>query len=104
MSSERGTFAIRIGFSAAAAVLILAGASLNVGGRSGSAALLAMLAGLFALAAGALVETWKLSAPAGAAAVIATLAAAGFDFTDGQLQEEVALLEVELGEDKCQDH
>src|SRR6267378_1706733 len=89
MSSERGTFAIRIGFSAAAAVLILAGASLNVSGRSGTAALLAILAGLFALVAGALVETWKLSAPAGAAAVIATLAAAGFDFTDGQLPFQV---------------
>ena len=89
MSSERGTFAIRVGFSAAAAVLILAGASLNVSGRSGTAALLAMLAGAFALAAGALLETWKLSAPAGAAAVVATFAAAGLNFGDAQLPFQV---------------
>ena len=41
LNSLRGTFAIRVGFSAAAAVLVLAGASLNVSGRSGQAALIA---------------------------------------------------------------
>ena len=35
MRSERATFAIRIAFSGAAALLILAGASLNSSGRGG---------------------------------------------------------------------
>src|SRR2546428_4190302 len=72
MNSERGTYASRIALSAATAALILAGASLNVSGRSGESALLAVLAGLFAGAAGALNESWKLSAPAGLAAAAAT--------------------------------
>jgi len=51
LNSLRGTFAIRGGFSAAAAVLVLAGASLNVSGRSGQAALIAAFGGLLAIAA-----------------------------------------------------
>ena len=44
---------LRIGFSAATAVIVLVGASLNVTGRTGTAFLLAVLAGLFALGASA---------------------------------------------------
>ncbi|OLC64368.1 MAG: hypothetical protein AUH69_12225 [Actinobacteria bacterium 13_1_40CM_4_65_12] len=89
MGLERQTFAVRIAFLAATAILILAGASMNVSGRQGGAAFLAVIAGLFAIAAGALNETWKFSAPAGLAAVIATLGAASWDFTDTQLPLEV---------------
>ena len=89
MGSERGTFAVRIAFSAAAAVLILAGASLNVSGRQGQAALLAVVAGVFALAAGVFNENLKFSAPAGLAAVVATLAAAQFNFKDPPLPLDV---------------
>src|SRR2546428_1167502 len=89
MNSERGTYASRIALSAATAALILAGASLNVSGRSGESALLAVLAGLFAVAAGALNENWKRSVPAGLAAVAATLASVRFDYRDSQLPYEV---------------
>src|SRR5260370_7661125 len=89
MSSIRGTFALRVGFSAATAVLILAGASLNVNGRSGQAALIAVAAGLLALGAGATNVRWKISAPLAAAALIFTFAAAGFNFRDGQLPLEL---------------
>ena len=44
-NSQRATFALRLGFSAATAVLVLIGASLNVTGRSGPAALAAVVAG-----------------------------------------------------------
>src|SRR6266849_2339751 len=85
MASIRGTFALRVGFSAATAVLILAGASLNVQGRSGQAALIATVAGLLALGAGAMNVRWKISAPLAAAALLGSLAAARFDLRDGQL-------------------
>src|SRR5216684_3443352 len=98
MSSIRGTFALRVGFSAATAVLILAGASLNVNGRSGQAALLAVVAGLLALGAGAMNVRWKISAPLAAAALIGSLAAARFDLQDGQLPLELGgLLLLGLG-------
>src|SRR5437660_1973667 len=89
MNSERGTYTSRIALSAATAALILAGASLNVSGRTGESALLAVLAGLFAVAAGALNENWKLSVPAGLAVVAATLASVRFDYRDNQLPYEV---------------
>src|SRR5260370_32028021 len=89
MSSIRGTFALRVGFSAATAVLILAGASLNVNGRSGQAALLAVVAGLLALAAGALNGRGKMSAPLAAAPLLASVAAAQFELQDRQLPLEL---------------
>ena len=73
MSSDRATFAIRIGLSAATAILILAGATLNVSGREGQAALLAAVACLLALLAGALNRVWKAAVPLGVAAVILAL-------------------------------
>ena len=82
MSSERATFAVRIAFSAAAAVLILAGASFNVSGRAGALALLAGLAGLLALAAGALNARWRYSAPLGVAALAMTLISAQLNLKD----------------------
>jgi GAF domain-containing protein len=89
MSSIRGTFALRVGFSAATAVLILAGASLNVHGRSGQAALIAVVAGLLALGAGAVNVRWKIAGPLAAAALLASLAAAHFDLRDSQLPLEL---------------
>src|SRR2546426_8525277 len=68
MGLERQTFAVRIAFLAATAILILAGASMNVSGRQGGAAFLAVIAGLFAIAAGALNETLEVFPPARAAA------------------------------------
>ena len=90
MRSERGAFAVRVGLSAATAVLILAGASLNVTGRTGGAALLAVVAGLLALGAGVMNVDWKLSGPLGAAALVASVAAAHFDLADKQLPFNIA--------------
>ncbi|MGH7765149.1 MAG: GAF domain-containing protein [Candidatus Dormibacteraceae bacterium] len=79
MNSDRATFALRIGFSAAAAVLILIGAPLNAGGRLGWAAVLAGVAGVLALAAGVAYRNWRLALPPGAAALVLTLVIAQFN-------------------------
>src|SRR3989442_5166195 len=64
MGLERQTFAVRIAFLAATAILILAGASMNVSGRPGGAAVLAVVAGPFPVAAGGLNEQWEFFPPA----------------------------------------
>src|ERR1700681_2046311 len=69
MSSDRATFALRIGLCAATAILILAGATLNVSGHAGGEALLAAFAGLLALLSGALNRVWKAAVPLGVAAL-----------------------------------
>jgi HD-GYP domain-containing protein (c-di-GMP phosphodiesterase class II) len=85
VNSEKATFALRIGFSAATAALVLVGASLNVTGRSGAAAFFAVVAGLLAFAAGALNVHWQGSIPLGGAALLVTLVAAGFSLRDQNL-------------------
>ena len=98
MSSDRATLAVRIGFSAATLVLILAGASLNNSGRVGALALLAGLAGLLALLAGVLNTVWRASIPLGLAALVVALIAAQFNLKDRQLPWELAgLLVLGLG-------
>ena len=78
MNSERATFVSRIALSAATAILILAGATLNGNGRVGQPALLAAIAGLLALLAGAFNRTWKLAVPLGIAALVGTLITSQF--------------------------
>jgi GAF domain-containing protein len=90
MSSDRATLAVRIGFSAATLVLILAGASLNMSGRVGAVALLAGLAGLLALMAGILNTVWKASIPLGVAALAVALIAAQLNLRDRQLPWSLA--------------
>ena len=85
MNSERARFALRIGFSAAAAVLVLVGASLNVTGRTGLAALLAGAAGLLALGAGILNRNWKGSVPLGVAAALVALFSDEFNLRESSL-------------------
>ena len=98
MYSERTTLALRTGFSAAAAILVLAGASLNVSGRSGQGALIAIVAGVLAFTAGAANRAWKVSAPAAAAALVVLLFVVEFDLGDPQLPVEfVGLLLLGLG-------
>src|SRR5258705_12417139 len=82
MSSDRATFAFRIALSAATAILILAGATLNVSGRTGQAALLATFAGLLAVLAGALFRVWKGAAPRGGAAPAASALTPPSGFVD----------------------
>jgi GAF domain-containing protein len=89
-NSQRATFALRIGFSAATAVLVLVGASLNVTGRSGAAASFAVVAGLLALAAGALNTNWQGSVPLGGAALLLMLVSAQFNLRDRNLVVQLA--------------
>ena len=83
--SARTTIALRIGFSAAAALLILVGGALNVGGRDGWSALLAGLAGGLAVAAGVLYTNWRLAVPTAAAGLVVTVAIAAFNQVQGDL-------------------
>lgn len=76
---------LRIGFSAATAVLVLVGASLNVTGRTGTAFVLAVMAGLFALGAGALNAMWQGSVPLAIAALLLTFVSVQFDLQDPNL-------------------
>jgi HD-GYP domain-containing protein (c-di-GMP phosphodiesterase class II)/putative methionine-R-sulfoxide reductase with GAF domain len=97
-NSQRATFALRLGFSAATAVLVLIGASLNVTGRSGPAALAAVVAGVLALAAGALNTNWQGSVPLGGAALLLMLVSAQFNLRDPDLVLQLAgLLLLGLG-------
>jgi GAF domain-containing protein len=73
MNSDRTRFTLRIALCAATAILILAGATLNVSGRTGQAALLAAVAGMLALFAGVLNRMWKVAVPLGVAAIVLTL-------------------------------
>jgi len=67
---------------------------LNVSGRTGEAALLAIVGGLLAIAAGVMNVRWKISAPLGVAALLAAVAAARFNFTDRSLPVDVGGLVV----------
>src|ERR1700680_626124 len=94
MSSDRATLAVRIGFSAAALVLVLAGASLNISGRVGAVAFIAGIAGLLALLAGILNTVWKASIPLGLAALALALFTVQFNLKDRQLPFELAGIRV----------
>ena len=76
---------LRTGFSTAAALLILAGASLNAGGRIGWDVALGGLGGLLALAAGAGFRNWRLAVPFGGASLVLTLVIAQFNPRQGDL-------------------
>jgi HD-GYP domain-containing protein (c-di-GMP phosphodiesterase class II) len=78
MTSDRTRFTLRIALSAATAILILAGATLNVSGRSGQAALITAVAGLLALLAGVLNRMWKAAVPLGLGAIVLTFFAPPF--------------------------
>src|SRR5205823_14969172 len=76
--SERTTFAMRIGFAAAAAILVLAGASLNVSGRAGAEVIVVAIAGLMALVPGAAIPSWTIAGPTAAGSVLVVLPSGGF--------------------------
>src|SRR2546425_13131042 len=63
MGLERQTFAVRIAFLAATAILILAGASMNVSGRQGGGAVLAGVARPVAIAGGGMDAELEVSPP-----------------------------------------
>ena len=82
MNSDQTAFATRIALSAATAILILAGATINVNGRVGQPALLAAIAGLLALVAGTLNRNWKVAVPLGIAALVVSVLTPGFSAFD----------------------
>ena len=90
LSSGRGSFAIRVGWSVAAAVLIFAGSSLNEGGRAGSEAVLAGVAGALALAAGLIYSNWRVAIPLAAASLVLTLVIAQFNRIQGDVLMQLA--------------
>src|SRR2546428_12512177 len=63
MDSSRRVLGFRIALSAAAAVLVLAGASLNASGRDSGGIALAGVTGLLAVSSGVLYREWRLPAP-----------------------------------------
>src|SRR5205809_716317 len=83
--TQRASLAMRIAFSAAAGVLILAGASVNVAGRSGADVLVPAIAGLMAVAAGATYTEWTIAGPAAIGALLVAFLSMHFDFTDRSL-------------------
>src|SRR2546430_3495419 len=85
MDSSRRVLGFRIAFSAAAAVLVLAGASLNASGRDSGGIALAGVTGLFALSSGVLYREWRLAVPLAGIASVVTIVIAQFN----ALQEDL---------------
>jgi len=79
LNSGRGPFAIRLGWSVAAAVLVFAGSALNEGGHTGSEAALVGVAGALALAAGLTYANWRVAVPLAAASLVLSLVIAQFN-------------------------
>jgi HD-GYP domain-containing protein (c-di-GMP phosphodiesterase class II) len=90
ISSERATLAIRIGFAAAAALLILAGASLNATGRTGGDLVVAAIAGLMAVVAGAFYAEWTVAVPMGIGSLLVELLSVHFQLSSRSLPIEVS--------------
>ena len=90
MRSERSAFALRVGFSTATAVLVMVGASLNAGGRTGWVTALAGVAGLAAFAAGVAYRSWRMATPISAASLVLTLLIAQFNPMQGDLLMQLA--------------
>jgi len=89
---------MRIAFSAAAGVLVLAGASMNVAGRSGADILVPAIAGLLAAVAGATYSELTIAGPTGVGALLVALLSVHFNFTDRSLPFELGgLLLLALG-------
>lgn len=81
---------LRVGFAAAAGVLILIGGALDSGGLEGWAAVLATAAGVLALGAGIMYFNWRFALPLGGAAVVLSLAIAAFNTGPGNVLVQLA--------------
>src|SRR5260370_10297300 len=89
MNSIRAFLGFRVGLVAATALLTLVGASLNASGHAGWSTALAGFAGLGALATGVVYRNWRVSVPAGGAALVFTLLIAQFNPKQGDLLLQV---------------
>src|SRR3989475_10508779 len=96
MSSARAVFGFRIGSWAGAALLLLAGASLNAAGRDPGWIALAGVAGLLAVSAGVFYREGRGAVPAGAIAFLVAVGIAQFNSRQGDLGPPLAGL-VPLG-------
>src|SRR5260221_1708466 len=88
--SERATCLIRVAFSAAAAVLILAGGSLNAAGRTGGDAVVAAIAGFMAIVAGAAYSEWTIAGPMAGGSLLVVLLSVHFNFATRGLPLQLA--------------
>jgi len=89
MNSYRAVWSVRFGSSGAAALLVLAGASLNSSGRLGWATAFAAGAGLLAVVAGVFYREWRLSVPVAGIAFVFTVVIAQFNPRQGDLVLQV---------------
>ena len=85
MRSPRAVLGVRIGFSAAAAALLLAGATLNASGRDETGMGLAGVSAALGVVAGASFRWWRVAAPSAAAALVLSLLLAQFNPRQGDL-------------------
>src|SRR5437867_6564453 len=90
MDSSRRVLGFRIALSAAAAVLVLAGASLNASGRDSGGIALAGVTGLLAVSSGVLYREWRLAVPLAGIASVVTIVIAPFNSLQGALVPQVA--------------
>ncbi len=98
MASQQSALAFRVGFAAAAAVLLLLGASLNASGRVGWSIAFAGVAAALAVTAGVLYRNWRMAAPLSATALIVALLLAQFNPRQGDLVIQIAgLLVLAIG-------
>ncbi|TMD96142.1 MAG: GAF domain-containing protein [Chloroflexi bacterium] len=89
MNSGRAVFGLRIGSSAAAGALLLAGATFNGSGRTGWGSVLAALSGFAAVAAGVFYRSWRMSVPVAGATLVFTLLIAQLNPRQGDLVLQV---------------
>src|SRR2546428_12685662 len=90
MDSSRRVLGFRIALSAAAAVLVLAGASLNASGRDSGGIALAGVTGLLAVSSGVLYREWRLAGPLAGVASVVTIVIAQLNDLQGDLVPQVA--------------
>ena len=89
MNSARAVLGFRLGSSAGAAALLLAGATLNGSGHTGWASVLSIAVGVLAVAAGVLYREWRLAVPTAGVAFILAVVIAEFNPRQGDLVLQV---------------
>ncbi len=89
MNSGRAVLGFRIGSSAGAAALVLAGATLAGSGHTGWASVLTVAVAALAVGAGILYREWRISIPAGGIAFVFAVVIAEFNPRQGDLVVQV---------------
>lgn len=89
MASNRAVLGFRVGSSAGAVALLLAGATLNGSGHTGLASVFSIAVGALAVAAGVMYREWRLSVPLGGVGFVLAVAIAEFNPRQGDLVLQV---------------